>query len=121
MAGRRRTLEWIKLKISFAQMRRRTAEWSFGNNFFQRRIIKLVSHVCVLCAYTCLCLCLGVFADGDLMPVGSDDSFTRFNIAMVQQYFREEAVHQQHKVLHISRSFVRVPAAGNSRLTLRRF
>ena len=30
--------------------------------------------------------------------VGADDSFTRFNITMVQQYFREEAVHQQHKV-----------------------
>jgi len=34
--------------------------------------------------------------DGEL-HLGADDSFTRFNIVMVQQYFREEAVHQQHK------------------------
>lgn len=32
-----------------------------------------------------------------LQCIVGDDSFTRFNIAMVQQYFREEAVHQQHK------------------------
>jgi len=35
--------------------------------------------------------------DGDLHVGANEDSFTRFNIAMVQQYFREEAVHQQHK------------------------
>lgn len=34
--------------------------------------------------------------DGEL-HFGADDSFTQFNIAMVQQYFREETVHQQHK------------------------
>jgi len=39
-----------------------------------------------------------VYVDGEL-HVGADDaSFTRFNLMMVQQYFREEAVHQQHKV-----------------------
>jgi hypothetical protein len=36
---------------------------------------------------------------GDELNIAPDDSFTRFNMAMVQQYFREEAIHQQHKVL----------------------
>lgn len=35
--------------------------------------------------------------DGEFHVGVDDDSFTRFNITMVQQYFREEAVHQQHK------------------------
>ena len=42
--------------------------------------------------------CGGVYTDGELHVGVDDDSFTRFNVTMVQQYFREEAVHQQHKV-----------------------
>ena len=52
---------------------------------------------CIVCVFTC--------TDGEL-HLGADDSFTRFNIAMVQQYFREEAVHQQHKVSELFLDFM---------------
>jgi len=47
---------------------------------------------------TIQCSMCTVYIDGEVHVGGEDDSFTRFNLTMVQQYFREEAVHQQHKV-----------------------
>ena len=74
----------------------------FSDNVFSFELFEnFLVTVALLLSDVWWTVCNVAGADGERLHVGAADdaSFATFNLMMVQQYLREEAVHQQHKVL----------------------